>query len=179
MNRGYLWFLSIFLILGSFDSTRAASRRVFSSGPEVQTARTIAGDLEYTLTANRGAPAERIQLSKGFFEREEEGGPFRVQIIPDDPVLVVQSQAKKTAFITLWKSYGGTGNWEMLKEIQLSPGKPHEISSFPELKEDRASIKRLEIEGDTLVAQLLYHGKDDALCCPTQKQQLRYPLKAR
>ncbi len=144
---------------------------------EMAMAQSIAGNLEYSVRLEPGAPRIKAKLKEGHFERSEDDIPYRFDLSKGSPLVMESQGGWKMAYVAISKSMGGTGHWQSIHEIQLAPGEPHEVRVIAEETEDRERFEKLSVSGNFLIAKILRHRKKDPLCCPTKRVTVRYPLK--
>jgi hypothetical protein len=70
---------------------------------------------------------------------------------------------------------GGSGTFCELVAILFKGDEPQHVASA--LLGDRVQLESLAIEGGEIVVEMVAHGPDDPMCCPTQHVVERYALK--
>lgn len=79
------------------------------------------------------------------------------------------------AIVVLYANPGGSGTFFYLATVISRDGDPINLAS--EFLGDRVKVKSASIEEGDIIIDLMTHGPDDALCCPTQPAILRYALE--
>jgi heat shock protein HslJ/uncharacterized lipoprotein NlpE involved in copper resistance len=78
------------------------------------------------------------------------------------------------AAVVLITDPGGSGTFRYLSAVVRQDGEMVNVATT--LLGDRAQIKSLGVEGDEIVVEMITHGPDDPMCCPTQRVQKSYAL---
>ncbi|GAH89262.1 unnamed protein product, partial [marine sediment metagenome] len=122
-----------------------------------------------------------IRLKDGSFEERNYscGGDvllgFRSEIYNDKVAFGdLNNDGKKDAAVVLTTNYGGSGNFRELAVIINQNGKPHHLTSQD--LGDRAIINSLVIEVGIVSVDMITHGLKDPMCCPTQREIVKYKL---
>jgi uncharacterized membrane protein len=86
----------------------------------------------------------------------------------------VDGDASDDAVVALARDAGGSGVFMYLAIVREGCGNPDNFATIG--LGDRARISALAIDDGVLVADLVMHGPDDAMCCPTQavRRQWRF-----
>ena len=79
------------------------------------------------------------------------------------------------AAVVLATSGGGSGTFISLEAVLNDKGKPKHVAST--LLGDRAQIKSVVIESGEITVNMVTHGPDDPMCCPTQEVTEQYKLQ--
>ena len=72
-------------------------------------------------------------------------------------------------------SPGGSGVFRDL-HVMVSRDKKAESLAYVSLG-DRVKVESLMVENHTIIIELLEHGPDDAMCCPTKRKRYRYVVE--
>jgi hypothetical protein len=78
------------------------------------------------------------------------------------------------AVIYVW-SGGGSGHFYTLAAVLNKDGKPMHVAT--EELGDRIIIKSVTIDSGKIIIDMVVHGPDEPLCCPTKKQIVKYGLE--
>ncbi len=81
------------------------------------------------------------------------------------------------AVVVLVADTGGSGVFHYLAAISCRNGSATHIASA--FMGDRVKVKRLSVGLETVVVDLIAHGENEALCCPTERVSRRYRLDGR
>ncbi len=128
-----------------------------------------------TVRYNNDAGSNNVQFKDGVFKKSDEVVGLDYQFdIADDPILVTKAGI---AYVIMWDSIGGTGHWATLKAVNLNSTPPSEVKSFPRISEDRIQILKLTVNESHIILDVIKHGSDDPLCCPTKKDSFEYLLQ--
>jgi len=79
------------------------------------------------------------------------------------------------AAVILVSDPGGSGTFYHLAYVTLEGGKPQHVASA--FLGDRVQIQSLAVEDGEIVVEMIAHGDDDPMCCPTQYTVARYALQ--
>lgn len=141
---------------------------------------------ELTLDALRNAtyPSEWedsgvVTLTNGRYEGEPyvEGGATRLVITLISPFAFgdLDGDGADDAAVILVANPGGSGTFYSLEAVRNESGEPVQLASYS--LGDRAQIRSLAIEGGQVTLQMVTHGPDDPMCCPTQIVRNTYALE--
>lgn len=86
----------------------------------------------------------------------------------------LDNDKKEDAAVILTSSGGGTGNFRELAIILNKDGEPSYLAS-KELG-DRVIINSITIELGTIILDMIVHGPEDGLCCPSVEKTFKYKL---
>lgn len=79
------------------------------------------------------------------------------------------------AAVVLVSDPGGSGIFRELAVLLNQNGKPVHIAST--LLGDRIQVNAITIESSTIVANIIKHGPQDPMCCPTQREIQKFILQ--
>jgi heat shock protein HslJ len=79
------------------------------------------------------------------------------------------------AAVALVTDPGGSGTFFELAAVVNRDGNPEHVTSIS--LGDRAQIEALSIEAGQIVVEMITHGPDDPMCCPTQQVVQTYALQ--
>jgi heat shock protein HslJ len=114
-------------------------------------------------------------------------GEYREKAAPDSAtetaVLLTEhvaygtlSNGEPAAAVILVSDPGGSGTFYYLAIVSTQNGEPVNVATT--LLGDRVKIKSLAVEDGRFVVELVTHGPDDPICCPTQQVVQTYELQA-
>jgi heat shock protein HslJ len=113
------------------------------------------------------------------------GGEYREQAAPGSATETVvmltehvaygQLDGQEAAAVILVTDPGGSGTFYDLAAVVEQDGQPVNIATT--LLGDRAQIQALSIAGNEIVVEMITHGPDDPMCCPTQQVVQTYALQ--
>lgn len=118
---------------------------------------------------------QKVQLRDGradAFDPEDKTIPVSASLI--EPTIYFRHEEARYALALFQLQYGGTGRFQILKQIRLSPKPVREVQSSLTLA-DRQPVIDLRIEGSEVIVRQMVHKKDEAMCCPTGEK--RFTLK--
>jgi len=120
-----------------------------------------------------------ITLTDGGYEGDPfvEGGASRPIVILVEPVAFgdLDGDGVEDAAVILAANAGGSGTFISLEAVRNEGGEPVHVATYS--LGDRARIESLAIEGGQIVLEMITHGPDDPLCCPTQLVRNVYALE--
>ncbi len=120
-----------------------------------------------------------ITLTDGRYEGEPfvEGGASRPIVTLVEPVAFgdLDGDGVEDAAVVLAANAGGSGTFISLEAVRNEGGEPVHVATYS--LGDRARIESLAIEGGQIVLEMITHGPDDPLCCPTQRARNVYALE--
>ena len=119
----------------------------------------------------RGILEGPVNLSDGRFEGEpfEPGSAVRPVVTLVPGVMAtgdLDGEPGEEAVVALAHTAGGTGVFMYLAIVRDRGGEPENTATIG--LGDRVRITALELDDGTLAADLVEHGPDDPMCCPTQ-----------
>ncbi len=77
--------------------------------------------------------------------------------------------------VVLWWAAGGSGAFKYLAAVVSEDGTPRQAAI--EFLGDRVQINSLTIDNNQIVVDIIAHGPDDPMCCPTQQVINTYALQ--
>jgi heat shock protein HslJ len=117
-----------------------------------------------------------VQLTDGEYRAPAAPGSASeivVQVI--DPISYGELNGQPVAAVVLASSGGGTGTFMDLAVVMEKGGQPVHVATAP--LGDRSQIGAVRIENNEIVVEMITHGPDDAMCCPTQQVVQSYALE--
>ena len=129
--------------------------------------------------AYRGIYEETVQLTDGRYEGEPfvEGGASRPTVTFIDHYAFgdLDSDGVEDAAALLAENSGGSGTFIYLAAVLNRNGNPQNRATT--LLGDRVQVNFLSIEEGEIVVDMITHGPDDPMCCPTQQVVQTYELR--
>ncbi|MGD9029094.1 MAG: META domain-containing protein [Anaerolineae bacterium] len=120
-----------------------------------------------------------ITLIDGRFEGEPfvEGGATRPIVTLIEPVAFgdLDGDGVDEAVVILATSPGGSGTFVSLEAMGNDNGTPVHLASYQ--LGDRVRAESLAIQDGQIVLEMVTHGPDDPMCCPTQIVRTTYALE--
>ncbi|MET0985688.1 MAG: hypothetical protein ABW034_09810 [Steroidobacteraceae bacterium] len=123
-------------------------------------------------------PNERVQLKNGVFEAQESGDPTAHLVVRLTDHMAegdLNGDGRSDAAVILESDSGGSGSFMDLAAVLNKPDGPEPVA-VTDLG-DRTEIRRLTFEDGKVRIELIGHGPDDPVCCPTQVQHREYRLE--
>ena len=128
----------------------------------------------------QGIYPETVQLSNGRYEGEpfQEGGTSRPMVIFIEPTAFgdLDGDGVDDAAVLVVETSGGSGAFIYLAAMLNQDGEPYNQATL--LLGDRVQVKALKIDAGEIQIEMLTHGPDDPLCCPSQETSASYTLEA-
>jgi heat shock protein HslJ len=124
-----------------------------------------------------------ITLTNGRYEGEPfvEGGASRLIVTFVEPVAFgdLDGDGVEDAAVILAANAGGSGTFKTLEAVRAAApnegGEPVHLASYP--LGDRVRIESLAIKDGQIVLEMITHGPNDPMCCPTQQVVRTYALR--
>jgi heat shock protein HslJ/LysM repeat protein len=98
-----------------------------------------------------------------------------VVLLSDRMAFGYTSDGQPLAAVILITAPGGSGTFYYLTAVVEQDGEPVNVATT--LLGDRTQIKSLGIEDEEIVVDMVTHGPDDPMCCPTQRVVQKYALQ--
>lgn len=168
---------AIFSILVAFMSWLVSPGWTRPPGPSPQAdfseteIKNLARNFEYSLV-----DGSRYRLKNGMYES---GGGLDDYVSLKLVALALgdlNGDGQSEAAVVLVSNFGGSGSFYEIT-VLVNRGQDLEQTNNLELG-DRVEIKKLSIAGGKIRLELLTHGPDDPMCCPSQKATLTFGLAA-
>ncbi len=112
-------------------------------------------------------------------------GEYRAPAAPDsaseivvqvvDPIAYGELNGQPAAAVVLASSGGGSGTYMDLAAVVEQNGEPVNVATTS--LGDRVQINSVVIENNEIVVDMVTHGPDDPMCCPTQQMVQTYALE--
>lgn len=125
-------------------------------------------------------PADGVaELKEGQYEEEIVPGAASKLVIVVYPDMYafgdLNGDGVDDAAVVLATSAGGSGTFISLEAVVNEQGTPKHVASAQ--LGDRARINSLTIESGKVTVNLVTHGPNDPMCCPTQEASQEYKLQ--
>ena len=130
------------------------------------------GNLSYPSELGREG---RVQLRDGSFEAEPAGdasGPVIVRLTPHVAAGDLDGDGRTDAAVILESDSGGSGSFMDLAAVLNTPEGPKAVATID--LGDRTEIRSIAVNNGTVEIELIGHGPEDPVCCPTQVQRRSY-----
>jgi len=92
-----------------------------------------------------------------------------------DHIAYGQLELQDAAAVILVTDPGGSGTFYDLAVVVNQNGQPVSVDTFA--LGDRVQINSIKIEGNEILIDMITHGPDDSMCCPTQRVLKGFNLK--
>jgi hypothetical protein len=118
-----------------------------------------------------------VKLRGGTYEeRTEPDGVLELMIRLSDKIAFgdLNNDGLQDAAVVLMSSGGGSGSFRELVVVLNSNGGPRQAASQP--LGDRTDVKAISIKSGVIYVDLIRHGPNDPLCCPTIREVKKYKL---
>jgi heat shock protein HslJ len=114
-------------------------------------------------------------------------GTYKEKVVPDSAAELVVTLSDKIAFgdlngdgeedaaVILVTDPGGTGTYRYLAVVTNQNGSPENVAS--QLLGDRIKVKSLSIRSGEISVEMITHGPNDPMCCPTLEVTQDYLLQ--
>jgi hypothetical protein len=115
-----------------------------------------------------------VQLTNGKFDQGTQGGPDYVSVSMTDFIAVgdLTGDGKEEVAALVSENYGGSGVFVFLAVYQNVEGKLSFQTST--LVDDRPKINALSIKNGEISLDMVIHGSNDPMCCPTLRTTRQY-----
>jgi heat shock protein HslJ len=121
-------------------------------------------------------PEGTVRLQRGEYRAPAApGSASKIVVALTEHVVTGELNGEPAATVILYSSGGGSGTFYELHIMVERDGQPRDIA-WTKLG-DRVQINALAIEEDDIMVDMVAHGPDDPMCCPTQQVVQRYVLQ--
>ena len=148
-------------------------------------AQPVAAEADLTLEALQNASYqgiydEPVQLTDGRYEGEPfvPGGASRPTVVLHPEVYAfgdLNGDGVDDAVVILIENSGGSGNFRYLAAVINQDGAPVNIAT--QFVGDRVQVQAITIEDGEIMLNMVAHGPEDPMCCPTQEVTKVYQLQ--
>lgn len=130
--------------------------------------------------ANLSYPSElgrdgRVQLRNGVYEQEDAAGATAKLVVKLTEHMArgdLNSDGQQDVVVILESDSGGTGTFMDVAAVLNSQKGPNAVATID--LGDRTEIRSVSIDGGSVFVELIGHGPEDPVCCPTQLQRREY-----
>jgi heat shock protein HslJ len=126
----------------------------------------------------RGIYKEAVRLTDGAYEGEPfvEGAASRPTVTFVEPYAFgdLDGDGVEDAVVVLVENSGGSGNFRYLAAVLNRDGSLENVAT--QLLGDRAQVQTVTIDAGKISVNMVTHGPDDPLCCPSQEVTVKYRL---
>ncbi len=171
------WWLALLVALFSLQLSVSVvgSSRTASPCPQEALSwteiRNLARNFEYSLV-----DGSRYRLKNGIYESGQGLDNYISLKLVALALGDLNGDGQSEAAVILVSNFGGSGSFYEIT-VLVNRGQDLEQTNNLELG-DRVEIKKLAIAGGKIRLDLLTHGPDDPMCCPSQKATLTFGLAA-
>jgi hypothetical protein len=121
-------------------------------------------------------PEATVRLEDGEYRAPAApGSASEIVIALTEHISMGELDGQPAAAVILYSSGGGSGTFYELHVMVEQDSQPHDIA-WTQLG-DRVQINSLAVEGDEIVVEMVTHGPEDPMCCPTQQVVQTYALQ--
>ena len=144
---------------------------------------TAGGELTLEALQNalfQGIYDEPVQLTDGRYEGDPfvPGGASRPTVVLHPEVYAfgdLNGDGVNDAVVILIENSGGSGNFRYLAAVINENGTPVNVAT--QFVGDREQVQAITIEDGEITLNMVAHGPEDPMCCPTQEVTKRYQLR--
>jgi hypothetical protein len=112
-----------------------------------------------------GDGSTKVRLVDGAYEESSGVVTTRVSLLDKLVFADLDGDDKKDAAVILVENYGGTGQFEYLIPVMNVDGNASPQQGY--FLGDRVAVNAIIFEGNRIVMDMLIHGPNDGLCCPS------------
>jgi hypothetical protein len=121
-------------------------------------------------------PEGRVRLQAGEYRAPAApGSASEIVVALTEHLVVGELNGEPAAAIILYSSGGGSGTFYELHVMVERDSQPYDVAWIQ--LGDRVQINSLAIEGNEIVVDMITHGPDDPMCCPTKQVVQTYALQ--
>jgi heat shock protein HslJ len=164
------------LLLTDADGTKLAQYKAqvgIPGGEEAGLTTEVLGNMEYQSEWTQSGTAP---LTNGEYREQAAPGSATETIVRlTDHVAYGLLNGQDAAAVVLVTDPGGSGTFYDLAIVVEQDGQPTNLATTS--LGDRVQISSLAITGNEIVVEMVTHGPDDPMCCPTQKVVQTYALE--
>jgi heat shock protein HslJ len=120
----------------------------------------------------------RVKLTNGIYrEKIVPNSATDLIIILSDKVAYgdLNGDGEEDAAVILITDSGGSGTFHQLAVVLNQKGSPNHVAS--QLLGDRVEVKSLSVRSGEIAVEMITHGPNDPLCCPTLEVTQNYLLQ--
>jgi hypothetical protein len=121
-------------------------------------------------------PEGRVRLQDGEYRAPAApGSASEIVVALTEHLAVGELNGETAAAVIVYSSGGGSGTFYELHVMVERDGQPYDVA-WTQLG-DRVQVNSLAIEGNEIVVDMVTHGPDDPMCCPTKQVVQTYALQ--
>lgn len=117
-------------------------------------------------------PNGTIKLVNGSYEKEADWGRLSIEGDTNPTFGDLDSDGVKEAITVVSSYWGGTGTFHDLHILKVVDGKIVDVAQTP--LGDRIGINSVSIKDNKIILDVIAHGPNDPMCCPTSKETWIY-----
>ena len=120
---------------------------------------------------------ETVQLKDGYYRKEYPGMASGLEVgIYKDKIAFgdLNNDGKRDTAVVLYSTGGGSGTFRELAIMINEDGKPSYFTS--KFLGDRVIINSITIESGVITLNMVIHGPEDGMCCPSVEKIFKYKL---
>lgn len=186
MKRTYLWLLTVaILACVTMACGTPANMATPTSAPAVSSPTATAKPAGLTFDALKNAEYKAsflnnktIRLADGKYQEKAQAGAATetvVALYPKYALGDLNGDGVEDAVVVLASSGGGSGSFYELAVVLNQGGTPRHVAS--ESLGDRIKLEDISIKAGTIAVEMVTHGPQDPLCCPTLKTTRNFKLQ--
>lgn len=122
--------------------------------------------------------SKKAKLTDGAYQEEIAPGAaskLTVNLLDQYATGDLNGDGVADAAVILAANMGGSGTFVNLAAVLNEGGKPKHVASTS--LGDRVQIKSVSIKGGEIAVDMVKHGPNDPMCCPTQQVTQKYKLQ--
>ncbi len=121
-------------------------------------------------------PEGTVRLANGEYRAPAApGSASEIVVALTEQIAAGELNGEPVTAVILYSSGGGSGTFYELHVLVEQDGQPHDVA-WTQLG-DRVQINSLSIQNGEIVVDMVTHGPDDPMCCPTQQVVQTYALQ--
>ena len=123
-----------------------------------------------------GVQESTFQLVEGAYEHQYGDGATMVDTVGLSHTALgdLDGDGVGDAAVVLWHHSGGTGVFVTLVAMRNEAGEPQQVAAA--FIGDRAQVESVSIVDGQILLEMVTHGPDDPMCCPSQHIKQAYQL---
>ena len=155
----------VLVLIGSACSEESAEPAATATSEPVALTQETLANMTYRseFTQSGNAPLENGEYS----EPAAPGSATQTRVMLTEHAAFGELEGQAAAAAILVTDPGGSGTFYTLHAVITQDGQPVDLAMTT--LGDRAQINSLAFQGEQIVVDMVTHGPDDPLCCPTQQ----------
>lgn len=164
------------LILLSLGSLVAGNEKVSKSTPTLTLKALKNAEYKYQDAASGVAKLTDGVYKERFTEEQGSEREMVIELIPESTAFGdLDGDGVEDAAVLLMEYGGGSGIFISLAAVINDKGTPKHVATVS--LGDRTNVKSVVIKSSKIIVNMVTHGPDDAMCCPTLKVTQKYKLQ--